>query len=139
MMHTGCGEFEDLLAGYDVLEPDEQARVDAHVAQCPACEALAQALLEVGTALTAEYGEVCAPPALLDRVARQISVPKPSSVPAILDMVAWSAVACAGGMLAWFIAPPGFTFTAPMLYGTAGVLTLSGLAVTIWAFSENEN
>lgn len=140
-MNTACSEFENLLAGYDAIEESERIRVDAHVAQCSACGALAQALSDLGTALSAEYRDVCAPPSLLNRLGSRLSpdpLSKPSPVPAILDMVAWSAVACAGGLVAWFVAPPGMTFTGPMLYATAGVLMLSGLGITLWALRENE-
>jgi len=85
---------------------------------------------------------VCAPRSLRDRLGRQLSgdpLPKPSPVPEILDMVGWSAVACAGGILAWFVAPPGLTFTGPILYATAGVLMLGGLAVTLWVLRENHD
>ncbi|MGB7761190.1 MAG: hypothetical protein WBL61_15265 [Bryobacteraceae bacterium] len=141
-MNTACGEFENLLAGYDALEASERARVDAHVAQCTACGALAQALSDVETALSAEYGGVCAPPSLSGRLGRRLSrapLSRPSAAPAILDMLGWSAVACAGGMLIWFAAPPGIAFTGPMLYATAGVLTLSGLLVTLWALRESQD
>ncbi|MGA2040903.1 MAG: zf-HC2 domain-containing protein [Bryobacteraceae bacterium] len=141
-MNTGCSEFENLLAGYDALEEGERARVDAHVAQCGACRALAQTLSELGTALSAEYGDVRAPSSLLDRLGRRIPadpLPKPSLLPAILDMVAWSAVACAGGSVAWFVALPVITFTGTMLYATAGLLTLSGAGITLWAMRESED
>jgi len=141
-MNTGCSEFENLLAGYDALEEGERARVDAHVAQCGACRALAQTLSELGTALSAEYGDVRAPSSLLDRLGRRLSadpLPKPSLLPAILDMVAWSAVACAGGSVAWFVALPVITFTGTMLYATAGLLTLSGAGITLWAMRESED
>jgi anti-sigma factor RsiW len=139
-MNTGCGEFEDLLAGYDTLEESERARVDAHVTQCTACGALAQALTDLGTALHAEYRDVCAPPSLLSRVGRQLShdpLPKPSRVSAILDMMAWSAVACAGGLVVWYVSPPVATFTMTMLYATAGLLALGGLGITLWAVRES--
>jgi hypothetical protein len=60
-------------------------------------------------------------------------------VPAILDMVAWSAVACAAGVLAWYVAPPVIAFTQTILYATAGVLTLGGLAATLWSMRESED
>ena len=140
-MSTACSEFEDLLAGYDALEASQRTRVDAHVAQCAACSTLAQALSDLGTALSAEYGGVCAPASLADRLGRRLSrdsLPKPSPVPEILDMAAWSALVCAGGLVVWFVAPSVTAFTAPMLYATAGILALGGLAVTLWALRENE-
>jgi hypothetical protein len=141
-MNTTCSEFENLLAGYDALEEGDRARVDAHVAQCNTCSALAQALSELGTALSAEYGDVCAPTSLRNRLGRRLSgdpLPKPSPLPAILDMVAWSAVACAGGLVVWFVAPPVIAFTGTMLYATAGVLTLGGAGIAFWAMRENED
>ena len=48
-MNTACGEFENLLAGYDALEASERARVDAHVAQCTACGALAHKTAKIDT------------------------------------------------------------------------------------------
>jgi anti-sigma factor RsiW len=140
-MTTTCTECGNLLAGYDELAATERARVDAHVAQCAACSALAQALADLGPALGAEYGDVSAPPTLRGRVSRRLSPdlpPKPSPLPAILDMLAWSAVACAVGMLAWFVAPAGFTLTGTMLYATAGVLTLGELGITLWVVRERE-
>jgi len=83
---------------------------------------------------------VCAPPSLLEGFGRQVSrdpLPKPSPLPAILDMVASTAVVGAASMLLWF-ASPVITFTGPMLYATAGILTLSGLGITLWALRENE-
>jgi anti-sigma factor RsiW len=141
-MSTACSEFENLLAGYDALEESDRARVDAHVAQCSACSALAQALSDLGTALSAEYGEVRAPRMLRERLSRELShdpLRKPSSLPEILDMVGWSAVACAGGIAVWFVTPPGINFTVQMLYATAGVLMLGGLAITLWLLRENED
>jgi len=140
-MNTNCSEFENLLARYDSLEKSERAGVDAHVAQCSACRALAQALNDLGAALSAEYGDVSAPLSLLDRVGKQLLPdlpPKPSPVPVILDMVAWSAVACAGGMLVWSVAPAGINFTGTMLYAAAGVLMLGELGITLWVLREHE-
>ena len=130
-----------LLAGYETLAASERATVDAHVAQCPACGVLALALSDLGTALGAEYGDVSAPASLRDRVRRRLSPespPKPSPLAPILDMVAWAAVACAGGILAWFVAPAGFTFTATMLYAAAGMVTLAELGITLWVLREQE-
>ncbi|MGO9230983.1 MAG: zf-HC2 domain-containing protein [Bryobacteraceae bacterium] len=141
-MNTACSEFENLLTVYDEIDQSERARVDAHVARCAACAALAQALSDVETALRAEYGDVCAPPALFGRLGRPLShapLRKPSAVPAILDTVGWSAVTVAGGVVVWFVAPPVGSFTGPMLYATAGVLTLTALAITLWALRANED
>jgi anti-sigma factor RsiW len=141
-MNTACGEFENLLTVYEKIDQSERARVDTHVAQCAHCSALAQALSDVETALSAEYGDVCAPSSLLSRLDLRPAGdphPKPSLLPEILDIVGWSAVACAAGVPVWFVAPPVGSFTGPMLYATAGVLTLSALAITFWALRANED
>jgi D-serine deaminase-like pyridoxal phosphate-dependent protein len=141
-MNMGCTDFEDLLAGYDTLDAGERALVDAHVATCAECGMLAQALSELGSALNAEFGDVGAPPTLALRVGAEVArrpVPKPSVAPALLDIVAWSAVLCAAAVLIWFLAPAGFVFTGTMLYATAGLLIVSSLATTVWALRENED
>jgi hypothetical protein len=142
-MNTGCSEFENLLAGLRRSSKRANGRAWMLTWRSAAhCRALAQTLSELGTALSAEYGDVRAPSSLLDRLGRRIPadpLPKPSLLPAILDMVAWSAVACAGGSVAWFVALPVITFTGTMLYATAGLLTLSGAGITLWAMRESED
>jgi len=141
-MSTGCGEFENLLAGYDALDQGERARVDAHVARCAACAALAQALTELGTVLEAEYGAVCAPPSLLDRVGARLSPappPRPRAAAAFLDLAAWSAVACAAAAVTRYFTPPEIALTQTMLYASAGAFMLGGLAIALWSLRERED
>jgi len=141
-MSTGCGEFENLLAGYEALDESERARVDAHAARCAACGAKLQALADLGRALVEAYGDVFAPPTLLSGLGGRLCPappPKPSAAAAILDLAAWSAVAGAGVAVARYFAPPVVVFNETMLYATAGALALGGLAATLWSFRESED
>lgn len=62
-------ELQELLGAYalDALEPDEAARLEAHLAECPSCQAEAAAHRETAAKLGNAVGET--PPQLWDRIA----------------------------------------------------------------------
>lgn len=79
---NGCQEYELLFSAQldGELSPEETARLDRHLAQCPACRRLARELACIHTELEDMTAE---PPAdLTDRILAQLPPVSPPPVPA---------------------------------------------------------
>jgi hypothetical protein len=94
--HANCEETRDLLGAFalDSLDPDDEARVRAHLATCSDCRAEAVALRAVALNIGESVAEVDPPPGLRDRILAQARTESPArSSPSQAD----ETVASAGG------------------------------------------
>jgi len=99
-----CRPFEDLILEYceDALAPVDRARLEAHVAVCPGCQAFLDIQREVEAALPQAIGRPAPSPAFRERVLRRVasqSQERGSWLPQALDAIGFSALAAIGGIL----------------------------------------
>ena len=106
-----CEAFEDLLNGYSELSAAERARIDAHLASCPACSDFLETLTALDRSLTALYSAV-EPRRAFDPA----FVKQPSPLPEILDFVGWAAVAAIVIILS-VVTAARFGYTLPQSSG----------------------
>lgn len=137
-----CMEFEDLLAAYAEMPPVERRRVDAHLQVCPACRSWLETLSEIDIALASNFEHVKAPATLAPAVRRraaQLPLVRVSAVPEILDFVGWLAAMGATGLLAYFLIPPSWSLTAPVVFAIFGVVLGVALSATVWELRSSES
>ena len=95
---TDCPDLENLL----------KEESGDHVAQCPKCRELLDALAQVDATLNAAFGILRASPdletAVRARIARMSAEPKPSIVPEVLDFIGWAAASAAVAIAIPYIA-----------------------------------
>lgn len=76
-MNDTYDEFTDLLGAYalDAVEPDERARIELHLTDCPRCRAEVSEHREVAALLSQSGAQ--APDGVWDRIAAELSPPAP--------------------------------------------------------------
>jgi anti-sigma factor RsiW len=99
-----CPAFEDLILDYceDGLAAAERGRVEAHVADCPACRAFLEVQRELDSALREAIGKPQPSAAFHQRILRRVAseAEEPRSwIPLILDTVGYSAIAALGSVV----------------------------------------
>ncbi|MGO9097266.1 MAG: anti-sigma factor family protein [Bryobacteraceae bacterium] len=99
-----CPAFEDLILEYceGGLPAEERGRVEAHVAECPACRAFLEVQRDLDSALREAIGKPQPSAAFGERILRRVSseAEEPRSwVPLILDAVGYSAMAALGSVV----------------------------------------
>jgi anti-sigma factor RsiW len=111
-----CPAFEDLILEYceDGLAAAERGRVEAHVAECPACRAFLEVQRELDAALREAIGRPEPSAAFGERILRRVAreaEPRRNWVPLILDAVGFSAIAALGSVViqAW-LSPAQFAW-----------------------------
>jgi len=79
-LRDGCGALRPLLAAhaFELLAPDDAARIGAHLARCAACRAEAAREREVATLLPLSLRTAAPPPAALARVLARVHAAKAS-------------------------------------------------------------
>jgi anti-sigma-K factor RskA len=116
-------ELQELLGAYalDALDPDEAARLEAHLAGCPSCQAEVATHQETAAKLGNAGGET--PPQLWDRIAAELSHDRGrgrgrSTPPNVAPLVR------RGPFAAWPLAATVFAAAAIVLIVLLGVSTL---------------
>ena len=99
-----CPAFEDLILEYceDGLPVAERGRVEAHLAECPACRAFLEVQREVEAALREAIGRPEPSAEFRERIRRRVATEaeeRRSWVPLILDAVGYSAMAALGSVV----------------------------------------
>jgi anti-sigma factor RsiW len=145
-----CPEFEYRLIEYADIEGEARACVDAHLAECPGCRELLDALHVVDSELTARFAgrEVSAAfaPAVRQRVERDTSARRLSFVPEVLDFVGWGAIVALLGLMAWWVLPhiPAFnanqaTLSLNAALAAGGAFLLVALFIGLRSLADLKN
>jgi len=115
-----CRPFQEQLSAQidGELPPDQEARLQEHLAQCPACRQ-AQADLARTVARIRSLEPVDPPPWLAERILARVAAPAPAGggLPALIRRPAFQVAAgllvCLAGYLTLRVAPPGLPSQPP--------------------------
>lgn len=96
-----CAQWEDSLAAYAELSPEERASVDCHLPACAACREYLDVMRALDAAMTREYAGVSFRVAMRERPA----TPRVSAMPEVLDFIGCAALLLVAMLFAWKLIP----------------------------------